>query len=494
MVDWDADGDQDIFLMNRTAPALRYLRNDSPRTNSVFMLRLEGTTANRDAVGARVEVTLKDDPSRPVVRTVKCGEGFLGQSSRWLHFGLGIDATIQMVKVTWPGGKVETIDGCKAGTACAFIEGGLFPEVFQIQASKNQPPAAAPLAPQKAELNGPVALHEPIPFPPLPALTQEGKPWAVEDTGGPLLINVWASWCPDCVGELGAWREAAGEFKSAGLSLALLSADGRDTLHDTRSTDAWPWLKKNNIPFPSGALTDEAFRRINLAHRTAFGAIVSLPVPTSLLLDGQGNIAAVYRGPVAPARIMADVRALKDPQRKMGTLPFPGRWHQAPDSADPSLPLTDLVANGFLEEALGYFKRRSDLVLHRNFVDMAGGLATQCQAAGRYEEAISLNGAALQKSAENVAVLNNLAWLLCSVPDPALRNPGKALTLAAQAAALTKRQDAAILDTLASAQAAAGDRKAAAATAAEALAIATARGPKSLIPGLEKALREYRAR
>lgn len=60
---------------------------------------------------------------------------------------------------------------------------------------------------------------------------------------------------------------------------------------------------------------------------------------------------------------------------------------------------------------------------------------------------------------------NELAWILATAPDPALRAPAEALALATEANERTGGRVPAILDTLAAAQAAYGDHAAAAATA-----------------------------
>ncbi|MGI9427465.1 MAG: hypothetical protein ACR2NM_02325, partial [Bythopirellula sp.] len=62
IVDWDQDGDQDMWISNRNAPRLRLMRNDVPRGNHFLALRLEGDgkTTNRDAIGARVEVVTRN--------------------------------------------------------------------------------------------------------------------------------------------------------------------------------------------------------------------------------------------------------------------------------------------------------------------------------------------------------------------------------------------------------------------------------------------------
>ena len=123
LVDWDHDGDVDIWTSNRTAPRVQFFRNDSPTRHRYVSIRLQGTESNRDAIGARVEVVA--EPSVGIVsRTVTAGDGYLSQSSKWLHFGLGDAERIISVRVRWPGSREFTpVEGVTIGGAFVVTEG-----------------------------------------------------------------------------------------------------------------------------------------------------------------------------------------------------------------------------------------------------------------------------------------------------------------------------------------------------------------------------------
>ena len=126
--DWDHDGDLDLWMTNRTGPRVRMLRNDAPSGNHFLALRLVGDVdrrCNRDAVGARVEVHLSGTPARTLIQTLYAGDGFLSQSTKWLHFGLGDDARIEKVAVKWPvaGGHIEEFIGLTPDGRYELVQG-----------------------------------------------------------------------------------------------------------------------------------------------------------------------------------------------------------------------------------------------------------------------------------------------------------------------------------------------------------------------------------
>jgi enediyne biosynthesis protein E4 len=76
-----------------------YFKNESPPKNWVAF-RLTGTKCNRDAIGAVVRLYQGD---KVMTRQVQGGGGYLSQSSRTLHFGLGVRAKYDRAEVRWPG-------------------------------------------------------------------------------------------------------------------------------------------------------------------------------------------------------------------------------------------------------------------------------------------------------------------------------------------------------------------------------------------------------
>ena len=108
--DWDHDGDLDLWVSNRNAPRLRLMRNDAVSSNHFLALELigNGISSNRDAIGARVEIMTRGSRTgKRLIATLRAGEGFLSQSSKTLHFGLGQTTVVEKVLVSWPDGRED---------------------------------------------------------------------------------------------------------------------------------------------------------------------------------------------------------------------------------------------------------------------------------------------------------------------------------------------------------------------------------------------------
>jgi cytochrome c-type biogenesis protein CcmH/NrfG len=94
---------------------------------------------------------------------------------------------------------------------------------------------------------------------------------------------------------------------------------------------------------------------------------------------------------------------------------------------------------------------------------------------------------------DEVAVLNNFAWILASSNDPEIRNGAEAVRLAEHACKLTKYQATLFVGTLAAAYAEAGRFADAVATAQKACALASKGKDQALLKKNQELLELYRA-
>ena len=111
--DLDNDGDQDIYAVMGGAFSGDTYRNAlfaNPGHDRPWVtLRLEGTTANRSALGARLRLTLETpEGPRQTYSTVSSGGSF-GASSLRRELGLGGATAIRELEITWPGGERQVI-------------------------------------------------------------------------------------------------------------------------------------------------------------------------------------------------------------------------------------------------------------------------------------------------------------------------------------------------------------------------------------------------
>lgn len=103
--DLDGDGDLDVVLTQVHGPPL-ILRNDQALDHHWIRLRLVGTTSNRDAIGAWVELDLGDET---VARLVTPTRSYLSQSELPVTIGLGDMEQVKEVRITWPDGSKQTV-------------------------------------------------------------------------------------------------------------------------------------------------------------------------------------------------------------------------------------------------------------------------------------------------------------------------------------------------------------------------------------------------
>jgi hypothetical protein len=96
----------DVLVANQRGPLLIYKNTVQPGRHWIDF-DLEGTTSNRSAIGARIEVHWNGQVQ---VQEISAGSGFSAQNQRRVHYGLGAMAEVDRVTIRWPSGRVQTIE------------------------------------------------------------------------------------------------------------------------------------------------------------------------------------------------------------------------------------------------------------------------------------------------------------------------------------------------------------------------------------------------
>lgn len=358
--DWDGDGGLDIWVTNRTGPRVRLLHNGAAQSRPSLSVRLigNGTTTNRDAVGARLTLWPETDPKARQLRTVRAGDGFLSQSSAWNHFGLGTEAAPCSLAISWPGGRSQTLTGLKPNQRYLIRQDAESPPESRPLTPAHPRPAATPLDAEETSASGFWTASR-VPLPPLPYTDDQGNPRSTESLRGrPALINLWATWCAPCLKELSEFASDRAALDATGATVLALNVDTLATEQRSDGSDNPALvLQQLGYPFSSGLAHPESLAKIELLIEFLSARRQPLTVPTSLLIDAEGGVAAVYFTPVSSDQLADDIALLKAPaaEQLRRLSPRPGRWLADPRQIDRATFLGDcatlFATNGFANDA-----------------------------------------------------------------------------------------------------------------------------------------------
>lgn len=320
-LDWDGDGRLDLLLRNRTGPRLRLLRNVHPSPGHFLALRLVGTRSPTEGIGAQVIVEL---PDRTLRRTVHCGEGLLGQSSRDLHFGLGRDERVERVTIRWSSGTVDVLEHLASDRLYRVVEESGAAQVIPRPPSPLEAVAHRPVeAPRRRA--GRVILADALPLARLQLPRFEGGVLPVgELVGAPAIVLVLDPASPVDLSLLRSLARQGPRFAETGLTLVRAWRG-----------DPPPGSEPEALRGPRVRIGQRETRLLQALLVEVLGPFPDLPQPIGLLLDRGGNLVAVYTGRYGFGHLFLDAQAAarKAPDERDTLALTGGRWLGRPRRA-----------------------------------------------------------------------------------------------------------------------------------------------------------------
>ena len=125
-----------------------------------------------------------------------------------------------------------------------------------------------------------------VPAPKLEGTTLDDKPFALPDLAGNIVvINVWGSWCAPCRAETPDLVRLANEDADRGVRFVGINT--RDNADAARA-----FVRNYKVPYPS---VRDNNGEVLLAFRDTIPTTV---VPTTVVIDRRGRVAARVIGPV----------------------------------------------------------------------------------------------------------------------------------------------------------------------------------------------------
>ena len=497
------------------------------------------------------------------MRSLRAGEGFLSQSSKWIHFGLGDESQIARLEITWPGGESEIVKNIAPNRRYTIKQGDAVAQVVELP--KNSQTAfsnqatdqkAIPSQPSSAR----IVLTGPLELPELPYVDPDENDETVSLKKGDFkLINLWASWCSPCVRELEELNRHYEGLQQENVEVLALNVDHLEQNRELNSSSEDAQKIAGSLRLKSGFATEKLIGVLDVVQRALLDQQRPITLPMSFLLDDQQRLLVIYKGAVSSKQLFEDVAKLRENSNDMPRLavPFPGRWHNRIDRPDSLQVAMRMIEIGDLRGASDYLQRATvsstegsgdpaeliatKLFLARLFVERNAraeaistfrqvlqldpnhmpallGISLALIKSNREDESIAFLERALQRDATNskamayfamarlqqgngksaadwyrqaltvrpdwLEVLNNLAWLLSTDPDPMVRNGDEAIRLATRMCEITNYQIPGMLDTLAAAYANSGQFSKAIKTIDRASKIAKSRGQAKLLEKL----------
>ena len=371
-LDWDGDGDLDLWLANRNAPRLRFLRNNLAPDNNYITFKLfgNGSTCNRDAIGARIEIFTTEQTDLKQIKTVSAGAGFISQTSRWISFGLGQAKKVERVLISWPDGSNQELTTTKINNSYLVVQGEQTAKIWRRPQTdskliaKLSPTTPTPTTGDNQSIR--IPLVTPLPLPEINYFDNNHEAQKqLSGHGRKILINLFSRQSRQSAAELRTLQQGAQELEQAGINLLALEID--DLTNSRPKTDINEVFPESfTFPFRYGFASPTLIADLKRIHNLSVPLERPLPIPTSFLIDTQGRVSMIYKGSINPQQLARDASRETNnfTERVLEAMPFKGTFCYDPQLLRPlrenfALKMLHggrrLEKMGRLNEALSYY-------------------------------------------------------------------------------------------------------------------------------------------
>jgi tetratricopeptide (TPR) repeat protein len=126
-------------------------------------------------------------------------------------------------------------------------------------------------------------------------------------------------------------------------------------------------VEKLGFPFSTGIASREMLDKLEFTGGIVLNGQPQLAVPTSFLIDAEGALAAIYRGPLDVSLLLSDINSLGmplDARRDLAT-PLPGSWRRPPRQLLLSAVARLFEQQGYEEDYARYLQMDADIMKQR---------------------------------------------------------------------------------------------------------------------------------